>query len=210
MGEVAVASGIRNGKIPYLVKIRGIYHYERDFDKEIQGKVVFAGKALGRRVRKSLSTSEQSRALLGYTGIHLTIEKAIEEAWKGTKPPRRRVSEMGVDDILDGLAAQFKTGKIGGTVDDLIANFEATQYVELSPQLRNKFHDLAITAARSAVREMMVGLNFNPAIIGAGNFIDSNPDRAAPLAKIVSLKDAIEKFKSNPERQELSASSSST
>ena len=206
MGEVAVASGIRTGKIPYLVKIRGIYHYERDFDKEIQGKVVFAGKALGRRVRKSLSTSEQSRALLGYTGIHLTIEKAIEEAWKGTKPPRRRVSEMGVDDILDGLAAQFKTGKIGGTVDDLIANFEATQYVELSPQLRNKFHDLAITAARSAVREMMVGLNFNPAIIGAGNFIDSNPDRAAPLAKIVSLKDAIEKFKSNPERQELASS----
>jgi integrase len=52
----------------------------------------------------------------------------------------------------------------------------------------------------------MVGLNFNPAIIGAGNFIDSNPDRAAPLAKIVSLKEAIEKFKSNPERQELASS----
>lgn len=202
-----MASGMRKGKVPYLVTIRGVQTYERDFDPLISGLVEWEGKFPKHRIRKSLGTKDQAAAMIPYAAVHLAVEAAIDRAWAKVTPRRRRVDSMSTEEIINGLVTQVQVRAPSGGVDNLIEQFETSQRVELSPDLRERFRALAVDAANLAVRELMANpMNMaNPAnIYKAQDFVADNAQYIAPPPRVaMTLGQAIERFKTNPERGDL-------
>lgn len=201
-----MARGMRAGKIPYLRKIGEVFYYERVVDPRLVGHVMWDGRAV-KKFRICLHERDQAAALVPYAGVHLSAEKAISEAERIALPRRRRVDAMSVDEIINGLSTQLKVSAARGGVDGLIEAFERSNFVDLSPEVREKFRELAVSAAKSAVREMIgnpMAMANPSAMFAAQDFAaDNHIHQIAPPARAMSLGKAIDRFKSNPERADL-------
>jgi hypothetical protein len=115
-----MARGIRKDTVPYLVRIRGIWHYERDLKPGLT--VTWNGKAV-RRIRVSLSTVDKAEAVSAWAVVHTAAEQAISDTGK---------VEVDINEYLD-VTEQMKVER-----DERRRTKLQARYRELSVLLREK------------------------------------------------------------------------